>query len=58
MVHCLGGFVPENDEGVLVHDEGVGEHVAPRDIAMKIHIVSFVFLTIFLFVTSPRTEQP
>ena len=30
MIHCLGCFVPEGDEGVLVHDEGVGEHVAAR----------------------------
>ena len=31
MVHGLGCLVPEGDQGVLVHDQCVGEHVTPRE---------------------------
>ena len=30
MVHGLGGLVPEGDQGVLVHNQRVGEHIAPN----------------------------
>lgn len=29
VTHGLGGLGPERDERVLIHDEGVREHVAP-----------------------------
>ena len=29
MRHGFGGLLPEEDKGVLVHDERVAEHVAP-----------------------------
>jgi hypothetical protein len=32
MIHCLGCLLPEVHEGVLVQDEGVREHVAPKEI--------------------------
>jgi hypothetical protein len=31
MVHCLGSLLPEGDQGVLVEDQGMREHVASRD---------------------------
>ena len=45
MRHGLGGLLPEGDEGVLVEDERVREHVAARG-GQQVHLLQAVQLVL------------
>ena len=45
MRHGLGCLLPEGDEGVLVEDEGVREHVAPGG-GQQVHLLQAVQLVL------------
>jgi len=43
VVHRPRRLLPEGDEGVLVHDQGVAEHVAPGS-SQQVHLLQAVQL--------------
>ena len=40
MVHCLGCFVPEADQSVLVHNQRMGEHVTSKKSILPLEAVN------------------